>query len=40
MLVANNSIEEINKAILALQQQISSINTSVEALKKAIKENK
>lgn len=40
MLVANNSAEEINKAILALQQQISSINTSVEALKKAIKENK
>lgn len=40
MLVANNSVEEINKAILALQQQISSINISVEALKKAIKENK
>ena len=40
MLVANNSTEEINKAILALQQQISSINASVEALNKAIKENK
>ena len=39
MLVANNSVEEINKAILALQQQILSINASVEALKKA-KENK
>lgn len=40
MLVANNSVEEINKALLALMQQISSINTSVEALKKAIKETK
>lgn len=37
MLVNNNSIEEINKALLALQKQIAAINDSLNRLKEELK---
>lgn len=37
MLVNNNSTEEINKALLALQKQISAINDSLNRLKEELK---
>lgn len=40
MLVSSNNVEEINNALLALSQQISNINASLEAIRKAIKELK
>ena len=37
MLVNNNSTEEINKALLALQKQIVAINDSLNRLKEELK---
>lgn len=40
MLVVDNSKEEINKALLALQKQIESLNDILNKLKKEIEEKK